>query len=370
MNKCKIIAYYLPQFHTIPENDKWWGQGFTEWVNVKNAQPLFPGHYQPRVPLNSDYYDLSDVSVMKSQAMLAKEYGLYGFCFYHYWFSEKPLLEKPIINYLNDKSIDFPFCISWANESWTNAWAKPDNKVLIEQREGDKQEWKKHFDFLLPFFKDERYIKEDNCPLIVIYRPYLFEEMSVMLDYWKELAKSNGFNGLKIASQRFEQPEKNRGLFDYMDYHIEYQPNRCIGEIPIKQYVKPLVAIQDFLLRRFNVDISFRKKKGKLIKFDYDELWGRVLNEKPVSDRAIAGAFVGFDNTPRYKYRGRVIEGSTPEKFEKYMKAQIKNVKENYPTDYLFVFAWNEWGEGGYLEPDEKYKTGYLDAILKSLKNS
>jgi len=369
MKDCKVVAFYLPQFHTIPENDEWWGKGFTEWTNVKKAIPLFEGHYQPRVPLNKNYYDLSNIENMKWQVDIAQKHGIYGFCFYHYWFSEKPLLEKPLLNFLNHNEINMPFCLCWANESWTNAWAKPDNTILIEQKYGEKEEWKRHFNFLLPFFKDSRYIVEENKPLIVIYRPYLFDKMIEMLDYWNELSKTNGFDGIKVASQRFEKPEKSKVLFDYLDYHIEYQPNRCFEEIQKQSFImKGLVSFQDYILKTFNLDLSFRKKKGKLIKYSFDDLWEQILKEKPISEKAIAGAFVGFDNTPRYKYRGRIVINSTPEKFKYFFSKQIEHIEKEYNNDFIFVFAWNEWGEGGYLEPDEKNGFAYLEAIKESLE--
>ena len=369
MSNIKTIAFYLPQFHSIPENDKFWGEGFTEWNNLKNASPLFDNHYQPREPYNDNYYDLSDVKVMEWQCSLAKEFGLFGFCFYHYWFNGKPVMEKPLINFLNNKEIDFPFCLSWANESWTNAWAKPDNRVLLEQKYGDKIEWKHHFDFLLPFFKDNRYIKENNSPMIIIYRPYLFDDITEMMDYWKELAIENGFDGLIFVSQRYEDYNFKPSIYQYMDYNIEYQPYKCFSEKDKpSSLLKFLVGIQDFILKNFNLDVSFRKKKGKLQKYDYDEMWQRIINLKPISEKSIAGAFVDWDNTPRYKYRGKVFIGATPEKFEKYMKEQIKHIKEDYMNDYLFIFAWNEWGEGGYLEPDKKYELKYLKALSNSLK--
>ena len=188
----RTIALYLPQFHEIPENNEWWGHGFTEWVNVKKAVPLFEGHQQPRIPLDNNYYDLSDVNVMRWQTELAKKYGIYGFCFYHYWFNGKKLLEKPVDNYLEAKDIDFPFCICWANEHWTNKWATENDRVLIEQKYGGREQWKEHFDYLLPFFKDSRYIYQDGKPLFVLYRPELVTRRREMLEYWNQLALENG----------------------------------------------------------------------------------------------------------------------------------------------------------------------------------
>ena len=167
----KIIAFYLPQFHNIPENDEWWGDGFTEWTNVKKAKPLYEGHMQPRVPLGGNYYNLLDDNVKIWQADLAKKYGVYGFCYYHYWFNGKMLLEKPMEQMLANKEVDIPFCICWANEPWTKAWVGDERKLLIAQEYGQEEEWKQHFMYLLPFFKDERYITKNGKPLFVFYRP-------------------------------------------------------------------------------------------------------------------------------------------------------------------------------------------------------
>ena len=164
----KIIAFYLPQFHSFPENDEWWGKGFTEWTNVKRAKPSFKGHYQPRIPLNKNYYNLTDVNALKWQADIAKKYGVYGFCYYHYWFDGHMLMEKPMEIMLQNKEVDLPFCICWANENWTKAWAQHSRKVLIAQTYGDKKDWEKHFYYLLPFFKDKRYIYKDGMPIFVI----------------------------------------------------------------------------------------------------------------------------------------------------------------------------------------------------------
>ena len=367
----KILAYYLPQFHEIPENNKWWGKGFTEWVNVKKAIPLFDGHKQPRIPLNDNYYDLNNIEVMRWQANLARNNGMYGFCFYHYWFDDKPLLEKPLINYLNADDIHFPYCFCCANESWTNGWAKADSSIIMEQKYGSEMEWKKHFEFMLPFFNDERYIKENNMPLLVIYRPYLFNNMQKMLEYWKELAKEKGFSGLKIASQRFEEPQQYKNLYDYLDYHILYEPRNPVRvkNISDKTNLSKVVRskIHDFLYKKFNVDLSFHQKKNGPVLYDYDDMWNIIL-QRQHDEKTIAGAFVNWDNTPRHARRGSVYVGASPEKFEYYMKKQIRNVKENYNNKYLFLFAWNEWGEGGILEPDKENGFDYLNAIKKALE--
>ena len=163
----KIIALYLPQFHEIPENNEWWGKGFTEWTNVKTAKPSFKGQYQPRIPLNNNYYNLTDVRAQEWQAKLAKEYGIYGFCYYHYWFEGKMLLEKPAEIMLKNLSVDMPFCFCWANHTWLRAWADKSNRTLIKQTYGTEEDWINHFNYLLPFFKDERYIKEDGKPIMV-----------------------------------------------------------------------------------------------------------------------------------------------------------------------------------------------------------
>jgi len=364
-NKLKLIAYYLPQFHAIPENDEMWGEGFTEWNNVRRAKPLFDGHYQPRVPLDENYYNLEDVNVLRKQAELAREYGVYGFCFYHYWFDEKPLLEKPVLGLLDNKDINIPFCLSWANESWTNAWSSADNKVLIEQKYGNKNEWKKHFEFLLPFFLDERYIKEDNCPFLVVYRPYLCPCFSEMMDYFKEEAIKNGFNGIKIASQKFEDPDKNLKLYDYLDYHIEYQP-QFNNLHPLSKFDKFKEKINNLIIKLANYDLYYHFKKLTITIYDYDIMWDYILSIKPDS-KSVAGAFVDWDNSPRYGERGSCFKGVSPERFEYYLKKQVEHVKNDYSNDYLFIFAWNEWGESGYLEPDMKNGYDYLKAIRNCL---
>lgn len=372
----KVIAYYLPQFHTIPENDEWWGKGFTEWTNMKAAKPLFEGHYQPRVPLNGDYYDLSDASVMKRQAEMAKSHGLFGFCFYHYWFGGKLLLEKPVENYFRRKDIDFPFCISWANEHWTNQWVSSQRKVLIEQTYGGKKEWKEHFDYLLPFMKDARYITCDGKPILVIYRPDIIDCRKEMLHYWNQLAREQGLPGICFISQRAESILDNINIdLSMFDYVSSYQPSLALTRIwNSKNTLKDLHKLKRraaiFLEKHFKIDansIQLHQKTSGVKKYDYDAVWSQVLNNCDITSNQIPCGFTGWDNTPRRKEQGYIIDGSSPDKFENYMEKLIIKSKKDYPTDLLFLFAWNEWAEGGYLEPDERYKYAYLEALKNAL---
>lgn len=376
----KIIAYYLPQFHRIPENDKWWGEGFTEWVNVKKAESLFEGHHQPRIPLNNNYYNLLDVEVMRWQTEIAKKHGIYGFCFYHYWFDGKMLLEKPVENYLKEKSIDFPFCICWANEHWTNQWVADQHSVLIEQRYGGKKEWKEHFDYLLPFLKDSRYIKKDGKPVFVLYRPDLVEARKEMIEYWNELAVKAGLTGICFMCQRPDAMltglKSDLSMFDYC---IEYQPSVAIKNISYKKqnftFLRKMKrSMVLFVEKHFKVagnSMSLgRINKTEVKRFTYDELWQYVINMKPLTKKSIPGAFVNWDNTPRKGNRGTVLTEVTSEKMHKYLSEQIRHAKKDYHQDMMFMFAWNEWAEGGFLEPDEANGYGYLEAIKAALEEN
>ena len=194
--KTKVLALHLPQYHRIPENDRWWGEGFTDWVNVRKAKPLFQGHEQPVVPLNNNYYDLSDTAAIRWQAQLAKQYGVYGFCYYHYWFSGRKLLEKPCELLLDHKDIDIKYCFCWANESWARTWDGKEHDVLMKQVYGGREDWTAHFDYLLPFFQDERYIRIDNKPVIFIYSCHRIADFDDVVAWWDELARENGFDGV------------------------------------------------------------------------------------------------------------------------------------------------------------------------------
>lgn len=377
----KVIAFYLPQFHTIPENDEWWGKGFTEWTNVKAAKPLFEGHVQPRIPLNNNYYNLLDDEVMEWQVELARQYGVYGFCFYHYWFDGHMLLEKPMENMLNSDKINFPYCICWANENWTNAWtANGDVKTLIKQTYGDREEWERHFSYLLDFFKDKNYIKENNKPLFVIYRPEIIPCLNDMLDCWNELAIKNGFDGMVFAYQQLSFHIMDDRDEERFTYNIEYQPSYARYDLQKKQtsgtgrmWFVLKTSIRKGIMKwdsKFGTNLSARFTRNRLQLEDYDELCKTIIEKEPDSEKAIPGMFVGWDNTPRRGNGGRVCVNSTPEKFHYYMKKQLINANKKYKKDMIFIFAWNEWAEGGYLEPDTYNKYEYLQALKNSLEET
>ena len=368
-NKMKVIAFYLPQFHSIPENDEWWGKDFTEWVNMKKAESLFDGHYQPRIPLNKNYYNLLDDNVKEWQVKIAKEHGVSAFCFYHYWFSGHMLLEKPVEQFLSNKELDIEFCLSWANETWTNAWVSSDNKILIEQKYGLKEEWKKHFDYLLPFFKDERYLKEEDKPLFIIYKPDLMECRKEMMEYWNELAKDAGFAGMKFAYQHPAYAFSNAEDKNIFDYSIEYQP--AYARYWMSEHKKSIISLKtknkiaDFMKHKLKISVSLRNEVEIV---PYEDVWSEIVQHHgDGSGKVIPGAFVDWDNTPRRGNNGSLFSNASPKMFEKYFDRQVKNAIEEYHSDKIFIFAWNEWAEGGYLEPDEKYGYEYLEAIKRVL---
>ena len=371
----KIIAFYLPQFHRIPINDKLWGEGFTEWTNVKRGVPLFSGHEQPVVPLDKNYYNLLEPEVMRWQVKLAKKYGIYGFCFYHYWYNGQLIMEKPIQNYLNDKSLDFPFCICWANHEWSTSWTKGEAKVIFQEDYSDINEWKEHFQFLLPYLKDKRYIQKDGKPLLIIYELSNIPQLNAMIDCWQKLARENGLPGLTIAFEACLAESLPFFDFSRIDYDIEYQPQYARTfhgkKIGIKN--KLLGALKEFNWKTLNIKLPKKISNhvnninSHVIIYDYDEVWSNIINSKPMRPNCIPGAFVKMDTTPRRGERGFVIKGYTPEKFNYYLIKQIKHARSAYHQDMIFMFAWNEWAEGGYLEPDERYKYKALEAIKDAL---
>ncbi len=374
MEKKKVIAFYLPQYHTIPENDTSYGKGFTEWTNVKKANPLFENHNQPRIPEKNNYYNLLDINVMIKQAELAKKYGIYGFCYYHYWFKNgKKLLEKPLEAMLKDKRVDIPFMLCWANENWTRKWDGGNNEIIVEQNYGDYEDLKKHIDYLCEFFRDERYIKMDGKPVFIIYKPEIIPNIRKVVGLIRKRVKENGFNGIVIMSQYpdyFFACKKS----DLLDYHIQFEP-KFIQDYEVEKLNLKRRKVKHFMLSH-NMNYLYqillqkyqKEKKKELVHRDYDNDWQEIINY-PVDDkRTVAGAFVDWDNTPRNKM-GLVYDNATPEKFCYFFKQLVTKVDKEYALDYIFINAWNEWAEGAYLEPDEKNHYEYLEAIKRVVNN-
>jgi hypothetical protein len=342
----------LPQFHEIPENNLWWGNGFTEWINTRKAQKLFPEHYQPREPLQDYYYDLTDGNARKWQAEIAKKYGIYGFCYYHYWFKGKRLLEKPFNEVLRTGEPDFPFCLSWANEPWSKKWDGMNDNVLMPQDYGDEEEWKEHFDFLLTAFKDGRYIRVDNKPLFIIYRSASIPRCEEMVLYWQNLAKQNGLEGIYFVHTLNFEP-----LVNGFDACVEFEPSYTLT-LNLTHYGFNLEKAVDGYHQKFNV-------------MDYDKVWAIILERAETKKhiKTFLGAFVDWDNSARTGNRALIFKGSTPEKFSHYLTQHIKQAV-NSNCEFLFINAWNEWAEGAYLEPDKKYGYKYLEAVKKSMENN
>ena len=364
-----IIAFYLPQFHEIPENNEWWGKGFTEWTSMKAAQPLFPGHRQPQVPYNNRYYDLLDKETMKWQSKISQRAGITGFCFYHYWFKGKKLLEKPVENYLEWKDISQRFCLSWANESWIRTWSNVEGNdwnevidkkravsgstVLMKQDYGFEQDWKEHFCYLLPYFQDERYIRVDDKPVFLIYKADKIPCLHAMLKYWDGLAKEHGLKGIHVVATNTLNNKST-----YVSASVMYEPAYTFQYDMPKCYEKR------------NEFFNLLKKHNVLIPkwYSYDRIWKRILKRTIKNSQNIyRGAFVDFDDTPRRGKNGTLFLGVTPQKFSCYMKQFIeKNKKER--KQLIFITAWNEWAEGAYLEPDKRNGYAYLRAIKESQK--
>ncbi len=351
MESTKIIAFYLPQYHEIEENDKWWGKGFTEWTNVKSAKTIFKGHYQPKIPYNENYYDLSKPETMIYQAKLAKEYGVDGFCFYHYWFEGKKLLEKPAEILLAHPEINLSFCFSWANETWSRRWNGEEKKILIKQKYGGKEDWERHLQYLLPFWADDRYIRIDGCPVMLLYRTSEIEQYDEMIAYWKKRIREEGFKDIYIIETLNSIQKK--GCANESSALVEFEPMYTI-------YGK-----MNYFIRLYRYMFNHLKlyKLGFRDYLSYDKIWKKIIIRNAKSNKKrFLGAFPSWDNTARKGKAGLVIKNSNPQKFQNYFAIQYKKSME-LGNEFIFVNAWNEWGEGAYLEPDNKYEFQMLEAI-------
>ena len=359
----KVIAFYLPQYHPTPSNDAWWGKGFTEWTNVAKARRLYPGHYQPKIPTELGFYDLRLPEVRKQQAEMARQAGIYGFCYYHYWFSEsRQELDLPFREVVASGEPDFPFCLCWANESWHSKFWNKDGttkkQLLAEQLYLGEADNKAHFMSLLSAFQDKRYIKVDGRLLFMIYKPLDFQHFTEFRDQWNQLAAEHGLPSFYFVGYTMQTEEiqaiQQMGFdavnhcyrLDFLyQYHPEYIVRRkCIN-----------------LLKRF-VPVPFIVPYRKAIK--------RCICPEDYQERVYPTMMPNWDHTPRSVTGGTVLHGSTPELFRQHASA-ILAVADTKPAEHQIVFlkSWNEWGEGNYMEPDLRFGRGYINALRDAINS-
>ncbi len=366
-SKVKLFAMYLPQYHCIPENDLFWGKGFTDWVTVKKAKPLFKGHNQPKIPLNENYYDLSKEENIIRQANLAHQYGITGFGIYHYWFnSEKNLLTKPTELIRDNKNINIKYFLAWDNANWKRSWSNVDGNawsplldqttktsnepaILVPYILGNEADWEKHYNYVRTHFLNEKYERIENKPIFLILQ--YSKEIVEMCNFWNKLAQNDGFDGIFVI---FKNDYKGRIPKSQIRYN--YEPIHSGWWANISLFRRAINKI-------------FRKlgKKESLGIYDYDTIWKRSLKyAKKADENTILGAFVSYDDTPRRGKKGKIIIGSTAKKFGFYLK-KLVGICSSRKYPYIFITAWNEWGEGAYLEPDNINKYENLEAISNAL---
>jgi hypothetical protein len=354
----KIYALYLPQFHETEENNKWWGKGFTEWVNVKNASSLYEGHIQPKRPLNGNYYNLMEKEIVVWQTKLMHDYGIDGLIYYHYYFNGKMILEKPAENLLKWKDIDQPFFFNWANHSWNRSW-NGSRELLVEQTYGSVDDWKKHFGYLLPFFKDGRYVKIDNKPVFIIYTD--FKEKNEMFNCFNKWCKEAGFSGLYLVEECFsicavpyDKFITQKADITQKIYLTEPLVGRALYNNKKPQWEKFIDKVKNRLNQKGIIKV--------IKKYNGDDLLKLMMDTKEDRDDIIPGLFFEWDNTPRHGNRGYIINPVSKDIFTRYMD-KYKN------RDFIIINAWNEWCEGMMLEPTEENGYRYLEWI-KEWKSS
>jgi hypothetical protein len=373
MTKARVIAAYLPQFHPIPENDKWWGKGFTEWTNVTKAKPLFKEHYQPHLPTESGFYDLRLKESRLNQEKLAKEHGIYGFCYYHYWFDGKQILDMPIKSKLQNPDEDLPFMLCWANENWTRKWDGGNNEILLQQNYSrtDSVKFAKH---LIPYFQDKRYIRKNGKVLFSIYRSDIIPNVT---EYIEEIRKEAIKYGIEVEISRFES-FGNAGVefMNGFDSAVEFQPfseqlTKFRSKILQPRYNKKLIRR---VLLKVLEKIGFPHQRKKFIwknfdKLNYKEYVSFIEQNYSISKDYLRypGITPSWDNTARRKeYESFLFINSEPDEFNRWLNFLVKKIKESNKSELngiIFINAWNEWAEGNHLEPCIKYNKSFLEKI-------
>jgi len=346
-SETSLIAFYLPQYHPIPENDQAWGRGFTEWANTTTSVAQFVGHYQPRIPGELGYYDLRIKDIQLRQIELAKHHGLSGFCYYYYWFDGKPILDTPINNVLDNKDLDFPFCLCWANENWTKAWDGADKEVIIRQNHSadDDAAFIKH---ISPALQDERYIRINGNPLLIVYKPDLLPDPESTAKLWRKIARESGIGEIHLG----------------MAYTLETSDPASIGFDSLIQFPPHRLPVGQKNVTLLNQDYS-----GKV--YDYDETKQCALDQLEIHQHMIPGVMMGWDNSARRPGKGNVYHGCTPESYQDWLERALRHTNANKDSQrMIFINAWNEWAEGTYLEPDRRYGYDYLEATSNAIQRS
>lgn len=358
--KVKIIAYYLPQYYPFKENNEWWGKGYTEWTSVGRAKPLFPGHYQPKVPADLGYYDLRVPEVAEQQVVLAKEAGVTGFCYWHYWFGNgKVLMDMPMNRLLATGKPDFPFCMSWANHPWEKKSYEPDheNKMLQPMNYLGREDDIAHFNYCLPAFKDPRYMRVDGCPMFQIFAPMDFSHVNEFIALWNKLIKDAG------VAEKFYFVAN---LFDAQQHQTvrDLGFDAVVNNVGANGHVAPtfIQRVKGRLKRELHI-----QQHGPSV-VDYEQIVAHCWY--PGSDDledSIPSIIPNWDHTPRSGKAGSVYINATPDRFEKMADKVVKEVKKKN-NKIIMLKSWNEWGEGNYMEPDLKFGHGFIDALRKAMK--
>jgi lipopolysaccharide biosynthesis protein len=351
--RARAIALYLPQFHPVPENDEWWGKGFTEWTNTAKAKPMFRGHYQPHIPADLGFYDLRVPETREAQVALARRYGIEGFCYYHYWFAGRRILERPFNEVLHSGTPDFPFCLCWANQTWSGIWHGAPNRVLIEQTYPGRADHEAHFRALLPAFADPRYIRVEGKPVFLIFQPDLLPNTTETLALWRAMAEDAGLDGLHIAGMAFSH--------DWNPTTHGFDARVAQPSWPIRQRVSRRQPLR-WMRRKLQI---WRGLPGLQPHQPFAET---QLPNHPTDDAWYPCLTHAWDNTPRSGRNGVVLVGATPQSFRSVLNTAVQAV-EHRPLDrrLLFLKSWNEWAEGNHLEPDLRYGAGFLQAVADTL---
>ena len=372
--KIRSIAIHLPQFHPIPENDEWWGKGFTEWRNVAKAKPLFKDHYQPHLPADLGFYDLRLEETREAQAALAKQYGIYGFCYYHYWFNGKRLLNKPVDEILKSGKPDFPFMLCWENENWTRRWDGLENEILLKQ-DYNHQDDLNHIRELCKYFNDPHYIRVDGRPFFIIYKPFLFPDIDKTIKIWREEARRLGIGELYLAYMNSRYTVHDELKFEEsFDAAVEFSvhgyrnhPDSFLdGKLTSKNFYPKIK-------RRLNYEIQNRlyNKKPPPWIFSYKNFIKFYFSQPKLNFKIYPSVFPGWDNSPRKGKNSTIYPDSTPSLYEAWLKKVLKNFKPySKEENFVFINAWNEWAEGNHLEPCQKWGTKYLEATKNALDSS